>query len=491
MGSGVSSSYYNDVPISLYDGTNSLDDILEKCRLNIERTQSNEYLEYKNLSSVQQESYLRMLGQEYSHSYISFDGATREIFSDVLDTSSSCNYVNAHSNAEDLRLHDDGRQDLHNFLALIDEYELLPISALLSSTIADEETNHESKEILTSWDTTLSSVFLDISLSGDTASHNNYLGNYPAALCESVVAQNVCITFLLDYAPRRDNYISFGVAVYDKIPSAELGECFGKLPFTWGLVDRRNTLQPSEIWAEGNIVGIARSLQEKDEISYVLDIRQEIGYCKLYLNKALLYTFGPMEADHRYVLGTTICPSYKVTIIPRNAFNYGEEEINNDNNISYSSSDNNPINDSNLSEQQYNHSSHQESFLLQTSSTTFVNPSLSADIQPRSPIPSIQPPVPEIFPRDLNLLEQVSKTSKKKPRPENRCVEAPSSEADTKTCCICLENPKCVVLMPCKHLCVCDACGGTGSEDSKRDSNLLKTCPICRETIKQRIKVFM
>eukprot|EP01036_Dinobryon_divergens_P022086 gene22086-30321_t len=441
MGSGVSSSYY-DMPISLYDGKNTVDDILEKSRLSIERIE--DYID-----------------PGYPDNYIPSHDATQEIFNDASD-SSSFNNINAHSNTEDLQ----------KFLALIDDYDLLPSAAIFSSTIVDEETNHESKEIISYWDITLSSAFLDISVSGDTASHNNYLGNYPSALCESAVAQYVCVTFLLDYAPRRDNYISFGVAVYDKIPSAELGECFGKLPFTWGLVDRRNTLQPSEIWAEGNIVGIARSLQEKDEISFVLDTRHEIGNCKLYLNKALLYTFGPMEADHRYVLGSTICPSYKVAIIPRNAFHYGEEDDINNYNISYESSDNNNFsNDSNLFDQQYDHSSLQPSLSTTILNTILTDTSLSADIQPLSPISNSQPPVPEIFPRDLNLLEQVSKTSKKKPRPENRCIEAPS-EADTKTCCICLENPKC-------------------SEDSRGDSNLLKTCPICRETIKQRIKVFM
>jgi len=32
MGSGVSSAYYSDVPISLYDGSNTLNDIMEKSR---------------------------------------------------------------------------------------------------------------------------------------------------------------------------------------------------------------------------------------------------------------------------------------------------------------------------------------------------------------------------------------------------------------------------------------------------------------------------
>ena len=49
-------------------------------------------------------------------------------------------------------------------------------------------------------------------------------------------------------------------------------------------------------------------------------------------------------------------------------------------------------------------------------------------------------------------------------------------------CCCCWELPKSVVLLPCRHMCVCEACG--------MDERTLPTCPMCREQILQRIKVF-
>lgn len=45
-------------------------------------------------------------------------------------------------------------------------------------------------------------------------------------------------------------------------------------------------------------------------------------------------------------------------------------------------------------------------------------------------------------------------------------------------CCICLEAPSTLVLAPCGHFCVCDACGGNPS---------LRTCPLCRAVIANKV----
>ncbi len=49
-------------------------------------------------------------------------------------------------------------------------------------------------------------------------------------------------------------------------------------------------------------------------------------------------------------------------------------------------------------------------------------------------------------------------------------------------CCCCWEHPKTVVLLPCRHLCTCEFCG--------LDETTLFKCPMCRELIVQRFKVF-
>lgn len=59
--------------------------------------------------------------------------------------------------------------------------------------------------------------------------------------------------------------------------------------------------------------------------------------------------------------------------------------------------------------------------------------------------------------------------------------ELSKSLEEERTCVICRENTKTVLLMTCRHLCVCSLCG-------QRDE--LTCCPLCREIIVERINVF-
>jgi len=52
---------------------------------------------------------------------------------------------------------------------------------------------------------------------------------------------------------------------------------------------------------------------------------------------------------------------------------------------------------------------------------------------------------------------------------------------DAHLCIICEENAKSVVLMPCKHLCLCKPCFA---------NNAIKDCPMCRKKIDDHIDVF-
>lgn len=47
-------------------------------------------------------------------------------------------------------------------------------------------------------------------------------------------------------------------------------------------------------------------------------------------------------------------------------------------------------------------------------------------------------------------------------------------------CVICQDNTRNVVLLPCKHLCVCPTCKGS-----------VDACPLCREPILGRLQVFL
>ena len=58
---------------------------------------------------------------------------------------------------------------------------------------------------------------------------------------------------------------------------------------------------------------------------------------------------------------------------------------------------------------------------------------------------------------------------------------ASSNLEDARMCVICKEKPKCVLYMPCRHLCACQDCG---------HSNRLVQCPLCRQNILERINVY-
>lgn len=50
---------------------------------------------------------------------------------------------------------------------------------------------------------------------------------------------------------------------------------------------------------------------------------------------------------------------------------------------------------------------------------------------------------------------------------------------ETLTCCVCMDADKDTVLMPCKHLCVCESC-----------SHDIRTCPLCRVEVTDKIRVW-
>jgi len=53
-------------------------------------------------------------------------------------------------------------------------------------------------------------------------------------------------------------------------------------------------------------------------------------------------------------------------------------------------------------------------------------------------------------------------------------------EKDQQLCSVCLGVPKCILLTPCNHICVCEACG-----------DRLSNCPMCKTAVQGRIKVYL
>jgi hypothetical protein len=57
-------------------------------------------------------------------------------------------------------------------------------------------------------------------------------------------------------------------------------------------------------------------------------------------------------------------------------------------------------------------------------------------------------------------------------------------DAEETMCVVCFDAPKDHLVLPCKHLCVCEACA------EQLTKTRTPTCPVCREPIQQTMKVF-
>jgi hypothetical protein len=53
-------------------------------------------------------------------------------------------------------------------------------------------------------------------------------------------------------------------------------------------------------------------------------------------------------------------------------------------------------------------------------------------------------------------------------------------------CVICLTNKKNILLLPCKHLCLCSECA-----NNQEPSQRIAECPLCRKIITDKVSVFV
>lgn len=76
-------------------------------------------------------------------------------------------------------------------------------------------------------------------------------------------------------------------------------------------------------------------------------------------------------------------------------------------------------------------------------------------------------------------------TSKAKENPQAGNNTKTDSPNDKNLCVICKDRNKCVVLLPCRHLCVCDICANELIRYRQYE------CPLCREPLRTHINVYI
>ena len=67
-------------------------------------------------------------------------------------------------------------------------------------------------------------------------------------------------------------------------------------------------------------------------------------------------------------------------------------------------------------------------------------------------------------------------------RMQTQAEDARRQEKESRLCVVCCEKEKSELLLPCKHLCVCEDC----AQDRR-----LKQCPLCRMEIEETVSIFL
>lgn len=97
--------------------------------------------------------------------------------------------------------------------------------------------------------------------------------------------------------------------------------------------------------------------------------------------------------------------------------------------------------------------------------------------------------------RDERQLRQGRSRSKKANTPgpadnvEDLLLEQVEREREDKLCVICQDREKCIMILPCRHLCICQDCQLRLMQ--RTDQPHSRTCPICRKNVKQTIKAYL
>jgi len=73
---------------------------------------------------------------------------------------------------------------------------------------------------------------------------------------------------------------------------------------------------------------------------------------------------------------------------------------------------------------------------------------------------------------------------------ESRLYHQVELEREDKLCVICVDKEKCIMMLPCRHLCMCQECVGAWLRAAE-EAGLAKRCPMCRKVVRQTIKAYL
>lgn len=71
--------------------------------------------------------------------------------------------------------------------------------------------------------------------------------------------------------------------------------------------------------------------------------------------------------------------------------------------------------------------------------------------------------------------------------PQPHLIQELESEHDKHLCVICRDNVKNVLLLPCRHVCICQTC----LQIAKHEHEYLRKCPLCRANVDSTLEIFI
>eukprot|EP01041_Mallomonas_annulata_P003022 gene3022-5921_t len=164
--------------------------------------------------------------------------------------------------------------------------------------------------MLRSWNSELSSPYLEFCCDDNSVLRRGSISTYPLALAHITHSMSI-LTMELDNSPLKNSYISLGLCLSDFCTDGAYS--IGEISQSWGLRDKRNNLQPAEIFQNGSKCGECPSLKRKDRITLYLDLVESTF--EIYINEQLIYQFNGLCKDLDYYFGTTLSEDQSITII--------------------------------------------------------------------------------------------------------------------------------------------------------------------------------
>jgi hypothetical protein len=384
--------------------------------------------------------------------------------------------------------------DEENYSDIPEDYQKIFLSQIEKNCIVHKYWNDQSTHSR-----------LSLSSNSQKVTRNEYYEINPLSLSHCFSICSLFRTTIL--IANRNSKFEFSSGLLDRSLyefDLNLANSIGKIDRTWGVVIEKNQNQifsKIEFWENGKQKGEKRmEIRDGDEILFFLspslssfDFTSEEGECQLFMNNDYLWSFSERICmEEEYSFGISPSPGLSFEILSNQSMElsissllelvFSEQQQKKEGKQEKIHDDDEREDESSLtnisSEEKADTVSKQEK---EEDSESPVRSTISIPIAERG-----RPPVPSFFPEKCQPIASFPFPFGPK-QPMKTTTTTTSSEMDQEamiSCCVCLSSNKSVLLLPCKHLCLCDDCGITRKP-------AIEYCPICRLRITNRMKVFL